>query len=133
MFDLIHARIPADKVELKAAAAKLKDMTAEKVNAELFRMKPRHDTPKVNFVWCFGLMLADGCAPEYRAALHTLSDKTASAALKDYMRVAPQHSQDGPIVKWLAKLRDEDESESEGDAPQSGKGGGRKRRRPDRK
>ena len=45
-----YAKIPQDQQAAKEAACFLKDMTAEQVEAAVFRLKPSHDKPKPEFV-----------------------------------------------------------------------------------
>ena len=103
IFEKILAKIPEEgHGQERAAATLLKTMPCKEVENACFRLKPRHDSPKPKFVWMWGLMLSVDHPPQYVEALHVLCN--VQQLLKDYVKVAPQRSQDGPTVQWLATL-----------------------------
>ena len=77
----------------------LATMTPESIDASVFRLRPRFDAPKEGRVWIWGLLLSETTVPDYRRCLDSLSKVRIAE-----MAVLPQHSQDGPIIKWIAGL-----------------------------
>ena len=95
VFELLHTKCPVQSTHA-AALTKLKDMSAADLDGMLHRTKPSHPTHKPQFAWVWGFMTSERCTPEYRDLLQVIMD-----AKTEGMRIAPQHSQDDPLVKWL--------------------------------
>ena len=62
----------------------------------LHRAKPRHATYAEKKTWCWGFMHKDNVDPPSRALVESLAEIRGTA-----LWFSHQHTQDGPIVKWL--------------------------------
>ena len=95
MFELLHSKSNSAALHSRALNT-LKGMEVTVLEQNIHRSKPSHPTPKEGFAWVWGFMTSERCTEEFRNLLQDVID-----ARTEGMRFAPQHSQDGPILKWL--------------------------------
>ena len=96
----------------------LKFQTAQ-LDEFFVRLKAKHDKPREGRPWVWSLTLAEVVLAEMRAALQTIArwSKENRTGLAKGKQIAPQHSQDGNIVKGILKgpQKQEDEWSADGD------------------
>ena len=85
---------------LVAAAKEVAAATADFVDRSVFRFKPKHDQPKEGRPWIWQLMFTETVDLAYRRHVQALAECRISG-----LKVAFQHSADGPIAKQMAKGR----------------------------
>jgi hypothetical protein len=89
----------------------LSKLDAAQVDAAIFRLKPRHQTLREGMPWAWAFLLKEEASEQYRAAL-----TQAKAVRSSKIFVAPQHSHDGPLVKFLLDFKKNAEGGSGVDA-----------------
>ena len=95
MFELLHSKCPV-QASHAGALTTLQNMPATDLDGMVHRVKPTHPSSKPGFSWVWCFMTSERCTLEFRNLLQDIMD-----ARTEGLRIAPQHSQDGPIVKWL--------------------------------
>ena len=95
MFELLYSKTPAQAGHA-AALNTLRNMAADVLDKNIHRSKPNHQTHKEGYAWVWSFMTSETCTEEFRNLLHDIM-----IARTEGLRFASQHSQDGPIVKWL--------------------------------
>ena len=77
----------------------------------IFRAKPRHPKSRQDKPWVWAFMFADGLSSTEKSTMSSLYNIRCAEVF-----VSAQHSQDGPLVRWLRDWRDnltEDTGETE--------------------
>ena len=95
MFEALYSKTSAQAGHATALQT-LKNMPAEALERNIHRSKPNHQTHKEGYAWVWGFMTSETCTEEFRNLLQDIMN-----ARTEGLRFASQHSQDGPIVKWL--------------------------------
>ena len=130
VFNEINAvtRAPARTEGSVAVKEMLKLQTAQ-LDEFFVRLQAKHDKPREGRPWVWSLMLAEVVPPELRAAVQAVArlSKENRAGLPKGIQIAPQHSQDGNIVKNILKgpQKQEDDWEMDGDGDGENDDGGR--------
>jgi hypothetical protein len=89
----------------------------------IFRAKPRHYEPMDERNWIWGFIKVENMHPDHAMAI----EKLCGLQIPGF-RFAPQHTQDGPLIKWLMGwLKAVRKGQAEGDDDDAGSDG---RRRP---
>ena len=122
VFNEINAVTPAGTEGSVAVKEMLKLQTAQ-LDEFFVRLKAKHDRPRERpregRPWVWSLTLAEVVPAELRAALQAIArwSKENRAGLAKGIQIAPQHSQDGNIVKNILKgpQKQEDDWEMDGD------------------
>lgn len=76
----------------------------------IFRAKPRHPTPKEGKPWIWAFAVQEFATLQERGFFTSLAEQKI-----DQCRVAPQHSMDGPVMKWLLEWLKEGRKQTEED------------------
>lgn len=93
--ELVAGALPADHPH-KAAMEQVAKEEVSSFTAAVYRAQPRHPQYKADRTWFWGFMLVDGATSTSRELFTTLT-----SIKHDFFFVAAQHSQDGPLTKWL--------------------------------
>lgn len=115
-------KLPAgeQKTAAMSAVGKLNVLQGPDIEANVFRLKPRHDTPHAegNRAWVWFLMFSSFANQEFKDGWRTLC---AYDLKLDSINVAPARSQDGPITKQIVEWL----GGGKGGGGGKGKGGGK--------
>ena len=90
---------------------KVLEVSPEKMSEVIFRTKPRHPKSRQDKPWVWAFMFADGLSSTEKSTMSSLYNIRCAEVF-----VSAQHSQDGPLVRWLRDWRDnltEDTGETE--------------------
>ena len=110
MLECLNRQLNVDNTAVQLLN-KVLEVSPEKMAEVIFRAKPRHPKSRQDKPWVWAFMFADGLSSTEKSTMSSLYNIRCSEVF-----VSAQHSQDGPLVRWLRDWRDnstEDTGEAE--------------------